>query len=202
MSAGGAAQAGLQRLGTAPPFPGWIFLPPRPVRRILLHMSAAAYVLARFSHADKLIPAIAALKTCPQVQRWDAVEGRHFQLVLKISPPAVPLPNELRQIDGVRELTTFEILADVDHGAQLAPQVCHAYLFIECEPGKLASVTAVLDGLEQVATCSQVRGGCDLVVIVRGDSFQAIDRLVNDKIQHLDGILRLKKNRVIDLKQL
>ena len=163
---------------------------------------SAAYVLARFSHPDKLVPAIAALKACPQVQRWDAVEGRHYQLVIKLSPPTAPLPNEIRQIDGVRELTAFEIVADVDHGAQLTPQHCHAYLFIECEPGKLDSVTAALDGLEQVATCSQVRGGCDLVIIVRGDSFQAIDRFVNDKIQHLDGILRLKKNRVIDLKQL
>ena len=165
-------------------------------------MSAAAYVLVRFSHPDKLVPAIAVLKACPQVQRWDAVEGRHFQLVLKLHPPVAPLPDAIRQIDGMRELTTFKIVADVDHGATLTPQLCHAYLFIECEPGKLDSVTAVLDGLEQVATCSQVRGGCDLVVIVRGDSFQAIDRFVNDKIQHLDGILRLKKNRVIDLKQL
>lgn len=165
-------------------------------------MSAAAYVLARFSHPDKLVPALAALDACPQVQRWDAVEGRHFQLVLKLHPPAAPLPDAIRQLDGAREFITFEIVADVDPGAKLTPQVRHAYLFLECEPGKLASVTAALDGLEPVVACAQVRGGCDLVVIVRGDSFLALDRFVHDRIQHLDGILRLKKNRVIDLKQL
>jgi DNA-binding Lrp family transcriptional regulator len=130
------------------------------------------------------------------------VEGRHFQLVLKLHPPGAPLPDAIRQIDGLREWTTFEIVADVDPGATLTPQLCHAYLFLECEPGKLDRVTAALDGLAQVEACSQVRAGCDLVAIVRGETFQAIDRFVQDKIQHLDGILRLKKNRVIDLKQL
>ena len=44
--------------------------------------------------------------------------------------------------------------------------------------------------------------GAELVAVVNGDSFQSIDRAVNDQIRLIDGVLRLKQDRVINLRNI
>jgi len=104
------------------------------------------------------------------------VEGRPFSTVIKLSPPTAPLPDAIRQIDGVRELTTFEIVADVimaqrSRRSFATPTVHRVRAGQTCQrhsdAGRFGTGRGGLAGA----------GGCDLVVIVRGDSFQAIDRM-------------------------
>jgi DNA-binding Lrp family transcriptional regulator len=82
------------------------------------------------------------------------------------------------------------------------PSLCYAYVFIETEKAKLNSVKKALENIDQVVFCSHTDGGCDLVAVIKGENFSEVDRVIAGKIRVLDGILRLKHNRIIDLKQL
>lgn len=163
-------------------------------------MSLGAYLLLRFSDSKQLLPAITRLKTCPQVQRWDAMEG-HAHLVVRTSSPVSSPPEEIRQLAGLRDLVAHEILSGPTPPGFKA-SLCHAYVFIETEPTKTPVIKSLLDGMPEVHSCVTVRGGCDLVVVVQGETFKSITTTVHQKISHLDGVLRLKMGRVIDLKQL
>ncbi|MBI5385326.1 MAG: Lrp/AsnC ligand binding domain-containing protein [Verrucomicrobia bacterium] len=157
--------------------------------------------MARLSDPQRRVPALSSLSTSAGVRHWDAVEG-HVNLVIHLDGPAHPLPLAIAGLDGLREVVALEILSETHRSESLDLELRHAYVFIESEPARTAAIKAAMEAMDPVASCAVVRGGCDLVVVVQGESFTAIDRFVNDKIQHLDGILRLKKNRVIDLKQL
>ena len=165
-------------------------------------MSVGTYVLARFSDTEKLLPAIEKLKTCEQVRRWNAVEG-HVHLIIKTKTSSASLPDTIKKLDGLSEILSYDILSDGQgEDKDFDSKYCYSYVFIECESAKTEKIINSLQTEDGILFASSVRGGCDIVALVRGDTFSAIDRIVNEKISILDGILRMKTDRVIDLKQI
>jgi len=164
-------------------------------------MNVGAYILARFTDTDKLLPAINNLKKCEQVLRWDAVEG-HVNLIIKIKTSSTHLPEEIKKMEGVVDLKSYDILNDGEQSIIFDRKYCHSYLFIECEPVKTEKIKDFIQAMDNCLFASKVRGGCDIIAILRGESFITIDRIVNDNVRILDGIVRMKTNRVIDLKQI
>jgi DNA-binding Lrp family transcriptional regulator len=164
-------------------------------------MNIGRYLLARFSDSEKLLPAVTNLKTCEQVQRWDAVEG-HVNLIIKLKSPAGALPEIIKKFDGLDELFSYDILADSEVNADFDPKYSYSYIFIESESAKIEKIRASLHATDGILFASSVRGGCDIVAIVKGDTFSSVDRIVNEKIRILDGILRIKVDRIIDLRQI
>jgi len=164
-------------------------------------MNVGAYVLARFSDHEKLIPAIAYVQQCEHLQRWSAVEG-HVNLVVKLNSYSSSPPDTLKKIDGIKELLCYEIHTDGDEGIEFDPKYCYVYLFIESEAVKIKSIADALNAMGEIVFSSTVKGGCDIVAVVKGESFLNINRAIDSNIRNLDGILRLKTDRVIDLKKL
>jgi DNA-binding Lrp family transcriptional regulator len=164
-------------------------------------MTVGSYVLARFSDPEKLLPAIRTVQACVPVQRWHAVDG-HVHLVMKVAAPAAALPDQIKRLDGLDRLLTYEIMLDAELNTQIDPAMAQAYLFLEVEITKLDKVRTRLTAMPEVLFCSTTRGGCDLVALVSGGTFDAIDHIINDKIRMLDGVLRLKQNYVIELTKL
>jgi DNA-binding Lrp family transcriptional regulator len=93
-------------------------------------------------------------------------------------------------------------MLDAELNTQIDPAMAQAYLFLEVEITKLYKVRTRLTAMPEVLFCSTTRGGCDLVALVTGGTFDAIDHIINDKIRMLDGVLRLKQNYVIELTKL
>jgi DNA-binding Lrp family transcriptional regulator len=164
-------------------------------------MSSATYVLARFLDPEKLPPAIAVLNDCKRVKRWNAVEG-HVNLVIKLDSLSDALPDGIKRLEGINEMFRYDILTDRDQANALDPRFCHAYVFIEVESEKADEVQKELQSMDSLIFVSKVRGGCDFVAIIRSESFNSIDNIVSDRIRVLDGIIRMKVDRVIDLKQI
>ena len=164
-------------------------------------MTVGSYVLARFSDPEKLLPAIRAVQACEPVVRWSAVDG-HVHLVMKVATPAAALPEPLKRLEGVDRLLTYDILLDAEQNTQIDPAMAHAYLFLEVEITKLDKVRATLTAMPEVLFCSTTHGGCDLVALITGGNFDAVDHIINDNIRMLDGVLRLKQNYVIELTKL
>lgn len=161
-------------------------------------MSAGAYVLVRFSGQDKLLPAIQALDSIDSINRWEAVDG-HFSLVVKLKSNDPGAIEKISKLDGCAEAVSCELTSDNENDADLTPDFSYSYLFIETERYKQKAVLSSIEKNDAVAFCSPASGSCDLVAMVKGENFDAIDRTVNTSIRPLDGVLRLKQDRVIFL---
>jgi|WetSurMetagenome_2_1015567.scaffolds.fasta_scaffold266163_2 hypothetical protein len=164
-------------------------------------MNVGAYVLARFSDHEKLLPAIGQVRQCDHLQRWNAVDG-HVNLVIKLKSSFSSPPDLLKKMEGVKELLPYEIETDHDTDTEFDPRFCYTYLFIESESAKIQAIFQSLTSMSEIVSSSVVRGGCDIIAVVKGSSFLEINRTLDTNIRHLDGILRLKADRVIDLKTL
>ena len=157
-----------------------------------------SYVLARFSKPDKLVPALKTLSEIPSVVRWHAVEG-HVNLVIKIKGSSVELSDQLKKIDGLDELMVYDIVEECIGAKELKPDWSYAYLFIETEQSRRDQIRKLLDGWDAVQYCEQTIGGCDFVVLIGGETIGRIDASVREKIYASDGILRVKRDDVINL---
>jgi hypothetical protein len=162
---------------------------------------SAAYVLARFGDPENLLPALAQIESCPPVTRWDAVDG-HVHLVISVSGTSKALPDNIRNLSGVSELMSYDIDGASRPMRELDPDYVAAYLFIDAEPAKKDGLSKLLMEMPEVLSCVAVSGGCDLVVVISAETITALERVINDRIRPLDGILRLKHNHIIDLKKL
>ena len=164
-------------------------------------MSVGSYVLTQFTDSEKLLPAVAAIKQCKEVVRWNAVDG-HVQLIMKIKPESSEMPEAIKELAGVEEMMNYFIQHDGENGTTLDHSLSHAYVFIETEAGKREAVITLLKQIDAVVFCSQLTGGCDIVVVVKGNDFETVDKLINGRIRMIDGITRFKKNHVIELEGL
>ena len=162
---------------------------------------SAAYVLAKFGDPEMLVPAVTQLSSCAPVTRWDAVDG-HVDLVISVSGSSKTLPDNIRNLSGLSELMSYDIDGASRPMRELDPDYVAAYLFIDAQPAQKESLFKKLSEMPEVLTCVGVSGGCDLVVVISAKTITALERTINDKIRPLDGILRLKHNHIIDLKQL
>lgn len=163
-------------------------------------MSNGACILAHFADQEKLIPAAAKLSADSAITRWDAVDG-HVHVVAW-SADSKKARESIAGLNGVDQVTAFEITQPALAAPQLDRSLCYAYAFVEIEKSKIDSVSRALAEIPEVISCSSARGGCDLIAIVGGETFSRVDAVIRDRIQPLNGVLRLKQNRIIDLKQL
>lgn len=162
-------------------------------------MSAGAYVLVKFNDREKLIPAIESLNDASAITRWNAIDGE-YNLVLKLSGSKETVIDRVRKLDGFSALLSCDIEADNEPDDSLAEvDFAYSYVFIEAEAEKKQAVETALSKLDAVAFCSPASGDADFVALVKGQTFDAIDRVVNDRMRVIDGVVRLKQDRVIHL---
>ncbi len=162
---------------------------------------SAAFVLAKFTDSNQRLPAVTQLQSCPPVKRWDAVDGQ-FHLVLKVDGSAGALPEAVRKLNGLQPVAAYDIIGTDNCGPEATSDGTRAYVFVDAEPALKEGLVKTVREMPETICCSSVKGGCDLVAIISGESIQSIERTINEKIRPLDGVLRLKHNHIIDLKQL
>jgi hypothetical protein len=155
------------------------------------------YVLARFKDQEQLVPAVRSIDACPAVRHWYAVDG-HVHLVMQIdSGPELPEP-----VKAMEQSAKLSSAAVVDGGYPdntLDPMLCHAWLFAECEPGSSGKLREEFLKVPGIGSCSETDGAFQLACIIAGPSFDALQETVEHWILSLDGVVRVKQNRIIDL---
>jgi hypothetical protein len=163
-------------------------------------MSSGALLLARLSDPELLISTAEVFEHSEFVDCWNAVDG-HVDLVALIKTSAAALPAQFRNLPGIDEMFVFDL---TDDGAKLVCELSlsHSFLFLEVESDKLASIQSRIKTLAQVIFCSRIHDRNELVAVISGDNFQSIDHMVMDQIRPIDGVLRVKQDRVINLKQI
>jgi DNA-binding Lrp family transcriptional regulator len=79
------------------------------------------------------------------------------------------------------------------------PDTVHAYILIQTEVGKAASVAREIAGLEGVTTAEDVTGPYDVIVRAEATTVDELGKLVVARIQAVDGITRTLTCPVVNL---
>ncbi|OLT46237.1 AsnC family transcriptional regulator [Saccharomonospora sp. CUA-673] len=75
----------------------------------------------------------------------------------------------------------------------------HAYILIQTEVGKAASVAAEIAALPGVASSEDVTGPYDVIVRAQADNVDDLGQLVVANVQNVDGITRTLTCPVVNL---
>jgi DNA-binding Lrp family transcriptional regulator len=78
-------------------------------------------------------------------------------------------------------------------------QVVHAYILIQTEVGKAASVANAVRGVVGVTEAEDVTGPYDVIVRAEADSVDDLGKLVVARIQAIEGITRTLTCPVVHL---
>ncbi|MGC8463456.1 MAG: Lrp/AsnC family transcriptional regulator [Acidimicrobiales bacterium] len=74
-----------------------------------------------------------------------------------------------------------------------------AYVLIQTEVGKAASVARTVSGIAGVVTAEDVTGPYDLIVRVAADTMDELGRMVVSRVQTVEGITRTVTCPVVNL---
>ena len=75
----------------------------------------------------------------------------------------------------------------------------HAYILIQTEVGKAASVAREIAALSGIASAEDVTGPYDVIVRAEADTVDELGRLVVAQLQRVDGITRTLTCPVVNL---
>jgi hypothetical protein len=164
-------------------------------------MSTGAYAFLLFGEPEQLIPGIEAVRTLPAVTAWHAVDG-HYHLALVLSSSNADIRETLRSMPGVREMLFCPVEKEFLTGFTAVPELCHAWLTIEIDAGRRDELARKLQEIDGARIGALAFGECGCVAAVSGESFEQVDRAVDRGIRPLDGVLRVKRDWIIDLTQL
>jgi DNA-binding Lrp family transcriptional regulator len=164
-------------------------------------MSAGAFVFLRLDTPDHLVPAVEKIRTNSALAEWFAVDGP-YHLAIRIESDPAPRIAELHQLQGLSELQNSKILSVVKTAQQLDPEQMAAFVILELLPDLADDITRSIGDMDLVTACYRTAGFCDAVAIVQGPDLDTVDRVISDKIRMLDGVLRVKEDRIIHLDHL
>lgn len=74
-----------------------------------------------------------------------------------------------------------------------------SYIFLKVNENKLKDVNSVLSLNENVAYCDYTTGKYNLILLVYGRCFDEIDKLIENNITNLDGILKVKEYPIVNM---
>jgi hypothetical protein len=159
-------------------------------------VSYGTYIFARFADRRVLDQVSRQIDGLNRIKRWDAIDG-YFQLALRLTQADESDLQRIDALEGLTEAVNCPITIDDEHESVIPADSCHSYLLIEAMPECLETVRQHICEHEQTLFCSATEGQYNLVAVVGGQSFSDIDRLVDKVVTPLDGVLRLKQNRIL-----
>jgi len=164
-------------------------------------MSTASYAFLSFKETEMLLPAIDGIARMEAVRRWYAVEG-HYHLALLLGETGEESEAELRAIPGVSELMLCPISEEIQEAPGELHDETYAFVIIEFDEKSRAALETELPEILKNHWRSLAFCECCIVGILAGEHFEQIDAVINGILRPLDGILRLKRDWIIDLTKL
>ncbi len=168
-----------------------------------------SYALISIGDHEKRLAAIEKLCPLEEVIRCDAVDG-DYSLVLLMHGAASEViegfvDSRVRPIDGVENVDICEVELVIEHEAASChsedaegnASVAESYAFVEVDKDSFEHVFQKIESLEAVVSSEVARGAYSLVVRLQGDDFNQLDRLIDNKLRPLDGVLRVRQSRII-----
>lgn len=164
-------------------------------------MSTGAYAFLYFGDTEQLLPAIDALRAMPELRAWYAVDG-HYHLAVALREGGDNVREALNELSGLQNMLFCPVQREPRGEFTVESEPSYAWLTMEIDREKQTAVEQALEALPADQLPALAFGECGAVAAVQGPTFEAIDRLVESSIRPLDGMLRVKRDWIIDLTQL
>lgn len=166
-------------------------------------MTPCVYILARYAKRSQLLAAGEQIRQIPGLVRWDAVDG-HYDVVAvaKDRSQNSEIIAAFEKTEGIGELKTVHVVEGDKALKAFDPELSHSYVLLETEPTARKELLKQISGIDGVDFCSALLDGAagdpDMVVFLTTETFASLDSIISNKIQPLDGVLRLKKASIIE----
>jgi CheY-like chemotaxis protein len=183
--------------------------------------SVSAYVMVTLRPDADVMGTFRALYFTEDVVYCDAVHGQYDVVMLLNGASAGEIEQVVRRIEampGVAGAETYaigtpviepaiaEFIKDYEHNlrreqyrARLAGTAVSAYLFVEVEKGRFADVFPKLYFMNGVVSCDATRGQYDAVALIQSPSFKGIEKILNEDVRMIDGIVRARSVKIITM---
>jgi CheY-like chemotaxis protein len=114
-------------------------------------------------------------------------------------PVGVPLLNDyIREIINSAGITLFEDTPGMEKYRDYRKSVC-SYIIVDVDREKLEQVYTILRLTENVLYCDYTSSHYNLILMVHGTQFSEIDKIIENKIMNMDGVLKVKKYPIINI---
>lgn len=162
-------------------------------------MSIGAYAFLAFEDPEQLLPAVDTVRSTPGVLHWHAIEGHYHLAIAADTADAVAA---LRSLPGLADVAVCTVAKEMIPSGSLSSEHTHAYISMEIAPDTQERILSTLtaDGGPQWGMLAAT--DCGIVGVLSAESFDAIERTIHSVVRPLDGVLRLKRDWIIDLTQL
>jgi hypothetical protein len=164
-------------------------------------MSIGAYAFLAFEDSEQLLPAVEFVRSLEGVRHWHAVEG-HYHLAVAVDTGADTAITALRSLPGLADLAAFHLSTELIAMKELSPEHIHAYLIMETDPSTNVSVAEQLASMSDLHWVMLAVSDIGMIGILQSPGYDTLDRSVDRHLRPLDGILRLKRDWILDLTQL
>ena len=186
--------------------------------------TVSSYVMMKFSDSDDLVPAYRDLYFMDNVLYCDATRGE-YDIVLLVqasdSKEMELVMEKVKKIEGIDEMFSMavkplaleeslsNIISTVDKALgkdkfnedieSRNPRSLSSYVFLEIEKEKFEGIFPTLHFTDNVVYCDITKGKYDIVMLIQGQSFEEIDRVIDERIRSLDGVVRIKECPIIKM---
>ena len=111
----------------------------------------------------------------------------------------VPILNDnIKEIINTAGIAMFDDIPNMSKVRDNKKSVC-SYVLVDIEREKLENLFPVLKLTENVLYCDFISGQYNLVLMVYGTQFSEIDKIIENKIISLDGVLKVKEYPIINI---
>ncbi len=172
------------------------------------------------SHDERLTPALLMVKVISHdarpevvkrlmatehVTQCDAVDG-DCDIIATIEPlPGAGLErfvsNRVKAVPDVSgcEVCLVDSLADSRTGDDSTDSTAETIVFVESSPDRFEPIFQTLTVLSATSSCQIAQPPYSFVIRLKGTNFAFLDKVLNEKILPLPGVLRARQHRLLKL---
>ncbi|HPZ07573.1 MAG TPA: response regulator [Candidatus Eremiobacteraeota bacterium] len=185
----------------------------------------SAYAMLRFRNSNSLIPAFRELYFMDNILYCDATGGNYDIILLLQGNEMEEIEKIIQKIKKLDDLEDIDlmtvkkpvldenlthIISSIEEALQkdkLKGEYINdrkfpgltSYVLLEIEREKFENLYPALYFSDNVVSCDVTKGKYDIILLLQAQSFEEIRKIISEKIQPLDGVIRIKECPVIKM---
>ncbi|MDR3627163.1 MAG: response regulator [Ignavibacteriaceae bacterium] len=135
---------------------------------------------------------------CMEVYENNIKKIKEIQDV-RFLPVSVPMLNDnIKEIVNAVGIGLFDDMHGMNKIRDSHKSVC-SYILLNVDREKLDNIYPILKLTDNILYCDYTEGSYNLILMVYGTQFSEIDKIIENKISNLDGVLKVKKYPIINV---
>jgi len=117
----------------------------------------------------------------------------------KFLPVSIPILNDnIKEIVQAAGISLFEDMQGMSRVRNSNKSVC-SYVLLDVDREKLDKVYPILKLTDNILYCDYTEGNYNLILLIYGTQFSEIDKIIENKIINLGGVLKVKEYPIINV---